>query len=71
MVTHQGPTKASKSNPEVADIYGAVYEGYEIGRPWLLGDTKPPGKYDVALTQTAKYVHDVIYYRNDAAYQSC
>ena len=66
-ILHQGPTQnRSGATPEIADYYGAVYKDGLIMSPFLVGDGKQPGEFKQALTQTAKYAHDLIENRKDA-----
>ena len=68
-ILHQGATNKNPSatgNPEVSDLYGAVYDNkHRICTPFLVGEGKQPGDYKRALTQRAKYAHDVICLRHD------
>lgn len=68
-ILHQGATKKkinSQGGPEAADLYGAVYDdSYRICTPILVGEGKKPGDYKSALTQTAKYAHDVMVIRHN------
>lgn len=67
-ILHQGATKktpGSPGDPETSDLYGAVYTGYKICTPFLVGDVNRPGEYLSSLTRTAKYAHDIISIRHD------
>ena len=63
-ILRQGPTTVN--NPEAADYYGAKFDGDgSIFGPFLVGDSKQPGEFKQAITQTGKYAHDVIEDRKD------
>lgn len=63
-ILHQIPTRkkvGKKGAPETADYYGAIFDSDgKICSGFLGGDHKQPGEYTKGLTQTAKYIHDII-----------